>query len=523
MKRNEKTIRTVNVKRNLIYGVLQFIVSHIFPFILRTILIYRFGAEYLGLNSLFTSVLSVLSLMDLGFGTAVVYSMYKPVAEDDKELICAYLTYYRRIYRWVGLSILVVGLLVMPILKSFIKDPVLPGGLNLYVCYLIFLGNVVISYLLFGYLTAIPTAYQRRDILSRVSMLISVLSCAVRSTVLICSDNFYLYLLAMPVLTIIHNLLNAYVITKRYPDLRCSGEISIEQKKDLKIKVYGIVINRLTNVSRNSIDSICISAFIGLAMTGVYNNYYFIMSTVQSCFMMITQSMIASIGNSIATESREKNYSDMRLFDFIFMAFAGLAAVCMLCLYQPFISVWVGNKMMLKLPVVIAFCIYFYVLESGAIQWQYHQGAGLWYECRHMMIGETIANVGLNIVLCRELGVFGIVLATVLSVFVTNTFLFPRVLFQEYFRNGKLEEYWRDHAGYWGTMIITAGLCWLLCQGLLPVSMIVEKEISNSILCLGGRLLICCSGSVVIFWFIWHKTQRYTNAINWLNQVVKAK
>lgn len=191
MKRNEKSGRTANVKRNILYGFLQFIVAHVLPFIVRTILIYRFGIDYLGLNSLFASVLSVLSLMDLGFGTAVVYSMYRPVAEDDKDQICAYLTYYRKIYRWVGLAILFAGLFLMPFLKNFIKDPTLPGNLNLYACYAIFLGNAVISYLLYGYLTAIPTAYQRRDILSRVDMGISLLSCMVRSLVLLLSSNFW--------------------------------------------------------------------------------------------------------------------------------------------------------------------------------------------------------------------------------------------------------------------------------------------------------------------------------------------
>jgi Na+-driven multidrug efflux pump len=123
--------RTANVKRNIFYGGMQLVVSRILPFIVRTILIYRFGVEYLGLNSLFTSILNVLSLMELGFGTAVVYSMYKPVADRDIKQICAYLTYYRKIYRFVGITILVAGVILMPFLSGLIKDPELPGGLSL--------------------------------------------------------------------------------------------------------------------------------------------------------------------------------------------------------------------------------------------------------------------------------------------------------------------------------------------------------------------------------------------------------
>ena len=518
---NEKAGRTANVKRNILYGFLQFIVSHILPFIVRTLLIYRFGVEYLGLNSLFASVLSVLSLMDLGFGTAVVYSMYKPVAEDNKDQICAFLTYYRKIYHWVGTAIFVAGLFLMPVLKYFIKDPALPGNLNLYVCYIMFLCNAVISYLLFGYLTAIPMAYQRRDILSRVDMAVSLLSCVIKAFILLFSSNFYLYLLAMPILTVVHNLLNAYIIKKKYPGLQCRGDLGREQKRDLRTKVYGILINKLTNVSRNSIDSLCISAFIGLTMTGLYNNYYFIMSSVLSCGIMICHSMLASIGNSIAVESRKKNYSDMRMFDFIFMALIGWACTCMLCLYQPFISIWVGNKMMFDIPIVIGFCGYFYIMESGAIQWLYQQGAGLWYECRYIMVGEAATNVVLNIVLCRLFGVLGIVVATVISVFITNFILCPRVVFRHYFKNGKLKEYWLDHACYTFTMILTAMVSGLVCNALFPLNMAQTRSISG-FTCLGGRLAICSFLSVVVFWIFWHRSARYNIAIGWLIKMMKA-
>ena len=521
LKSGEISGRTANVKRNIIFDLLQFVVSHLLPFIVRTILIYRFGADYLGLNSLFTSILSVLSLMDLGFGTAVVYSLYKPIADGDTDLICAYLTHYRRIYRYVALAILLAGLTVMPFLKELVKDPSLPGGLNIYICYLIFLGNTVISYILYGYLTAIPTASQRKDILSRIDIVMSLLGCVVRIYILLSSENFYLYLLAMPALTVLHNLLIANTIKKQFPGYVCRGEISTERKNELKKNVSGILINRLTNVSRNSIDSLCISGFIGLSMTGIYSNYYFIMSSILSCGIMICRSMLASVGNSIAVEDVKKNYSDMRKFDFIFMSVVGWASVCMLCLYQPFIQVWVGEKMSLGVHVIVDFCLYYYILESGAIQWLYHQGAGLWYESRFIMLGEAVANVILNTLLCKIMGVFGIILATVISVFITNCILCPRLIFKEYFKNGKIHEYWVDHVSYAVTMLITAGVSWIICAGLLPMSLVEDREVGNCVLCLGGRLLVCTVLAFVIFWIIWHRSERYTKAVVWMKGLVK--
>ena len=515
------TGRTANVKRNIVYGLLQVIVSRVLPFIVRTILIYRFGVEYLGLNSLFTSVLSVLSLMELGFGTAVVYSMYKPVAEGNVPQICAYLKYYRRIYRFIGFAILAVGILLMPFLNNLIKDPSLPGALNLYACYLIFLSNTVISYLLFGYMTSIPTAYQRRDILSRVDMGASLLSCVLKSSLLLASTSFYHYLLAMPVVTISRNLITAYVVKKRYPELECRGELSQEQKEDLKKKVSGILVNKLTNVSRNSIDSLCISAFIGLAVTGKYSNYYYVLLSVSTFSGIVYNSMMASVGNSIAIENRDKNYSDMRLFDFIYMGLVGGATVCMCCLYQPFITTCLGESMTFSMPIVIGFCFYFYILKSGDIRWVYHEGAGLWWECRYIMIGEAVANVVLNILLCKVMGVAGIILATVISVFTTNCILCPRLIFKEYFKNGKLHEYWIDHLGYTATMMVTAGASWIVCEKLLPMTMVMGREIGSSIFCLGGRAMVCSVIAVAVFWIIWHRSATYERAVGWTRKFLR--
>ena len=302
----------------------------------------------------------------------------------------------------------------------------------------------------------------------------------------------------------------------------CRGELSNNQKHDLNKRVRGLFIEKITAVSRNSIDTLCISAFIGLAATGMYNNYYYIMASIIAVSIMVLNSMMAGVGNSIAIESQEKNYADMRMFDYIYMGIAGWATICLLCLYQPFMKIWLGDNMLLGMPVVFGFCAYFYILKSGDIRWVYHEGKGLWFESRFIMIGEAVVNIFLNIVLCRTLGVFGIVLATVVSVFITNFIFCPRLLFKLYFRNGKLKEYWMDHVLYTLTMVLTASASWLLCEALLPMSMVEDRAVGNCVLCLGGRLFVCSILSVLIFWIIWNRSERYTKAVGWMKRLLKA-
>ena len=245
------------------------------------------------------------------------------------------------------------------------------------------------------------------------------------------------------------------------------------------------------------------------------------MTSVIAVSTMLLNSMMAGVGNSIAVENQEKNYADMRMFDYIYTGVAGWSTICLLCLYQPFVKVWLGDTMLLGMPVVVTLCAYFYILKSGDIRWVYHEAKGLWYESRFVMIGEAVVNIILNIVLCKMMGVLGIVLATVVSVFITNFIFCPRLLFKLYFKNDKLHEYWKDHISYAVTMLLSAVISWLVCEGFLPVDMVEGQKLWNCVFCLGGRLLICTVSAVVVFWLIWHKSERYSKAWKWLWRVVK--
>lgn len=457
--------RSRNVGRNVVYGLLNRCVSLLLPFIVRTILIYRFGALYLGMNSLLASVFQVLNLAELGFGSAVVYSLYKPIAEGDTDTVCAYLGTYRKIYRIIGLVILGLGLAVLPWFPLLVKNSPVPDNMNLYVWYLIFLANAVVSYLLFGYKSSIPSAMQREDLLSKIDTVVLLCKSVVQMACLLLTDNFYFYLLTSLLFTVLRNLVISRVVDWRFPQYVCRGSINEEQFGELKLLVGGLALSKFRGASRHAIDSICITAFVSLTMTAVYSNYYLIHSAVVSLSGILCGAMVASVGNSIAAESREKNYRDMRRFNFIYLLLAGWAMICLLCLYQPFVRLWMsgalpsgtvaasealarnnvaaGSSLMLGMPEVVALCLYFYLLKAGDMRWIYHQGAGLWWKARYIVIAEIVCNVVLNILLAMYWGVLGIILATLISLFFINFIGGAWILFKEYFQNGKLGEFLR--------------------------------------------------------------------------------
>ena len=190
--------RTKNGIRNIGSGIINRILLIVFPFITRTILLYSLGSEYLGLNSLFTSILTVLNLAELGFGSALVFSMYKPIAENDKKKICALLSVYKKIFVTIGILIAILGIAITPFIPKIINGDI-PTNANIYILYIIYLSNTVVSYIFFAHKRALLIAYQRNDIVTNINSVISILLYCIQTVILLLYHNYYLYILFMPI------------------------------------------------------------------------------------------------------------------------------------------------------------------------------------------------------------------------------------------------------------------------------------------------------------------------------------
>lgn len=461
-----KKSRTTYAKMNIIAGILNKLIVLGLPFILRTIILYNLGEKYLGLDSLFTSILQMLNLAELGFSTAVVFCMYKPIAEDDTDSICALLNLYRKVYRIIGFFVLLVGLSLMPFLKYLIKDKV-PNNLDIRILFLFFLVNTILGYLLYAYKSSILIASQRNDIVNYINSAVIIVQSIIQATVIFVFHNYYLYLAMMPIFTIFNNLLIAYVTKRKYPHYICRGKLSSDIAKELKYKISGLMISKLCVTSRNSLDSIIVSAFVtnGLTQVAIYGNYYYIMGAVHSILSIITKSISATVGNSIVLESKEKNYKDMMKFVFLYSWIAGICTNCLLNLYQPFMKIWVKNDALIfPTEIVILFVIYFFALTLGDVRTIYMTGAGLWWEGRYRSIAEVICNLVLNIVWGKLYGVKGVVWATIFSIVIINFGYGSHILFKYYFKNKKTKNYFALQLYTCFVVTLSCLISWNVCK-----------------------------------------------------------
>lgn len=453
--------RTKNTVRNIMTGSVNRVINIILPFFTRTAILYIMGTKYLGLSSLFSSILSFLSLAELGIGGAMVYSMYKPIAENDNDTICALLNLYKRFYRVIGSVVLALGLMLMPFLRLLINDEI-PPEINLYLLYFIYLFNAVLSYWLFAYKNALLQAYQRNDLNNNIASVITPASYAVMLGALFLTKNYYAYVIWLPIFTVITNLIRARCVDKHFPELKPRGDVSPELRASITKKVKALIGTKLNTVVLNAADNLVMSAFLGLTAIAIYGNYHYIMSSITGFLGIIYSAMTAGLGNSLHTESLEKNYADFEKLSFLNAWLVGWCTVCLVCLYQPFMRIWVGEELMFPMYVVLEMGLYFFVYQIRKIPVVYKDAAGIWWEDRFRPYVCMITNVVLNIVLVQVIGISGIILSTVFSLLISIPWENYTIFKYVFHRSSR--EYYGKLLVYISSMLLGGGLCYWICS-----------------------------------------------------------
>lgn len=503
--------RTQNATRNILFGVLNRLYQIFVPFLLRTVLIYTLGMQYLGLNSLFASVLQVLNLAELGVGNALVYSMYKPIVEDDTKKICALMHLYRAYYRIIGLVVLILGLILLPFIPNLISGET-PENVNIYILYLINLGATVLSYWLFAYKNSLLVAHQRADILSKISIAVTTVQYVLQLASLILFRNYYVYIGIVLAIQVINNLVTAYISDKMYPTYRAAGELTNEEVRKINQSIKDLFTSKLGAIILNSADTIVISAFLGLTVLAVYNNYFYILSSIIAFITVAYNSITAGIGNSIVTETEEKNYNDLKKFTFLIAWVSCFCSTCLLCLYQPFMELWVGKENMLKFSIVVCLCVYFYIYEINMLLNTFKDASGIWHEDRFRPLITSLLNLFLNIVLVQFMGLYGVVLSTVISMVSVGMPWLLHNLFTVLFKRNK-SEYVLLLIKY-GSVTVFAWVITYLLGRTIVTGLVAQLVI---------RFAVCMVIPNMFFFVIFRKTMEFKMSVKIFDSVIGDK
>ena len=434
--------RTKHAIKNTVSGFAFRILGLLMPFAIRTIMIQKLGVEYLGLNTLFSSILQVLSLTELGFASAIVFAMYKPIAEGDTAKICALLRFLRNVYHIIGAIIVVVGAAISPLLPYLINGTY-PADINLYLLYFIYLFNTAISYFLFAYKGLLLTAHQRSDIENIINMLANLVMYGIQITVLLLFKNYYIYIIFLPICTIAINLIRALIVNKKYPEYRCSGILEKPERKKVFNNIFALLGHRVSFVVVASINNIIISAFLGLEIMAIYGNYYYIVNALIGIITVFHSSITAGIGNSIVVDDIKKNHEDFKKLTFLNVWVVGWMAICLICLFQHFIRIWVGDALSLPLHTVGLLVAYFYLWKFKDILATYKDAAGMWRADLWKPYVVVLVSLGLSLLLTYFIGINGTLISIIAGAFVISMPWETHVFFKGYFKQSEGAYYLR--------------------------------------------------------------------------------
>lgn len=492
-------MRTVSSIKNLIFAFGGQFLGIIISFIARIIFLQVLNSEYLGINGLFTNILTILSLAELGIGTAMNFSLYKPLAEQNKEKIKSLMYLYKKAYIIIGIIILVVGIAISPLLPFFINEmPDIPE--NIYFIYILFVINTGISYF-FSYKRALIVSDQKRYIATIYRYGFYFLLNVAQIICLLITRNYILFLVLQIIFTLLENIFVSIKANKMYPYLKEKNidKLLKEETKEIKKNVFAMFFHKVGEIVVKSTDNIIISKFVSLSAVGLYSNYYLITNALNMIIGQVFTSIVASIGNLGATENKEKLKNIFNKVFFLNFWIFGFSAICLYILFNDFISLWLGAEYLLPESVMLVIVVSFCIEGMRKSVLDFRDALGIFWYDRYKPIFEVIINLIASIILVQKIGLAGVFVGTIISTLTTSFWVEPYVLYKYGFKM-KLRDYFKQYLKY---TIVT------LLVAILTVFIINTLFTSVTILTFIGKLLLCIGIPNLCFILIFRKGEEF--------------
>lgn len=501
--------RVRNTTINSMVALFSKVIVFIVQFICRTILIKTLGTEYLGVNGLFTNILTMLSFAELGIGSAIIFKLYKPIAENDNEKIKTYIKFYQKAYIYIGTIILGLGMLLIPFLKYIVTDvPSIKE--NIIFIYILFLVNSSISYF-FTYKKSIIIGFQKEYITTIINTAAIVLQNIVQIIVLLLTKNFILYLIIQILATLLDNIVASIKANKMYPYIKEKEYTKISKREEHKIfkDVKALVLYKLGYTISTGTDNIIISTFIGVSQVGLLSNYTMIINAVKSFTSSFFNGFTASIGNlNTINDNRKKESIFYQVFLLSFYVY-GLISMCLLILINPFIEIWIGQEYVLNQSICIVLMLDLFLDGIRFTSTTFRNTMGLFQRGKFIPLISSIFNIILSLILVNPLGIFGVLLATVISKSLITLWYDPFMIHRLKFKTS-----FKKFIKTFIYFIIIIIIDFFVCEGL--ISLIQMHGILGFII----QAIIVVITTILIFLFTTFKMQEFSEVMKRIKHII---
>ena len=474
-------MRTINSLKNAIFNFGNSLVINLLKFISRIVFVKYLSSVYLGVNGLLSNVLGLLALTELGIGTAIGYSLYKPLADSNEEKCKSLMNFYRVAYRVIALVVLVLGLILLPLLPWFIKDS--SGIENLSIIYLIFLANMVIGYL-FSYKRTLITADQKNYKITPFLAFFSLLTTVLQIISLVIFHNYIIYLVIQVICTLLENITVNRYINKKYPylkDINHAKKLAPNELKEIKTNIFALMAHKVGSYVLSATDNLVISKFIGIVTVGIYSNYVLIHSTISNFIYSFISNSTASLGNLIASEDKEKETAVFYEMNFIVYCLYGVSSICLLFVFNPFIELVFGAKYLLNFDVVILIVLNYYLVGLNQVPIIFQSAAGVYKYDKYVPLLEAGVNLTVSIILVNYIGFAGVLIGTFIS-YLLPLFIKPIIVFRHVLNKNVLA-YFRGFIKQFILLGVSSAIIYVIINA-LNINSLVLQIIINLLLSL---------------------------------------
>ena len=498
--RTEASIKNIN------YSLFSQLMILIVNFISRTIFIKSLGSDYLGLNGLFSNILAILSIADLGLGNAITFYLYKPLRNKDKFRINQLMSLYARAYNKIGCFILLAGFLITPFISFFINNEESIPHVKLF--FILYLLSMVVTYF-FSYYKSLIIADQKKYIEVSNKNLFFILMNIFQIISLIKYKNYFLYLILQIIFNFLENLRIYFKIKKMYPYLKINKIIKheINDYKDITQNIKAMMLHRIGGVVVNGTDNILISSFIGTYWVGMYANYNMIISSLNNILSQILNSLTASIGNFNAEDDSNKSYDLFEKIQFINFCFYAVCTIGLCLLLDGFINLWLGEEYILNQFTVFILVLNFYMKGMRTTVLMFRDTKGLYLHDRYKSVVEATINLVASLLLVDKMGMDGVFIGTFISTLLVSFWIEPLILYRYGFKM-PVNKYFKKYLLQVGTLLFMYISC-LIFVRYIPCSNLLEFILSGS---------ACVIISVLCIYFTWFKSKELKYLISIINK-----
>ena len=505
---NQKT-RTEYSVLNMLTGLGGYFLNTVIGYICRIIFVRCLAAEYLGINGLFSNILSMLSLVELGIGSAMGYALYQPLAKDDKEKITSLMALYKKSYNIIGIVVALLGIMMIPLLQYIIVKPQQIVE-NIYIIYLVYLFNTASSYF-FSYRSALLIAAQKNYIVSGVNYAITTIVSIIQIPILLITQNFMIYLICQSIGVFINNVIVSMWAKHDYPYIEKKNvkPITKKEKRQMAVNIKALTINKIAAMLVNNTDNIVITYFNGLISTGVISNYTLLTGTLGSITSQLFNGITASVGNLNAVENNKKKYNFFRILNLANFWIYGWGCIGIFLVSGEIVKICFGQKFVLDMQIPLVLAINFYLVGMNNAVLIYKNAMGLFKYGQYLLILTAMINLVLDVILGKMWGMFGIFLATIIARVLTNTWYEPYAVFK-YGLEKNFKEYIKIFFEYVVVLIFTGAVCYVLC------GFCKYNNIINLIL----KVIICSIIPNIVFYMCYGKTQEGKYLIGAIKKII---